>query len=70
MRGAILVQERADLWMALTEDRREYIRDPNSTSPFPQLAGWPSADAARAVLERWGYLVLSPPERRYIVLKD
>lgn len=58
MKVAILVQANAYLWMALTEDFREYIYDLDSTSPFPQLAGGLSPDAARADLERWGFTVL------------
>lgn len=68
MRVAILVQANSYLWLALTEDRSEYIYDLDSTSPFPQLAGGPSADAVRADLKRWGFTVLLPTEPRYITL--
>jgi hypothetical protein len=68
VRVAILVQASSPLWLALTEDRSEYIRDPSSTGAFPQMAGWPSADAARADLARWGFTVLLPPKPRYVTL--
>lgn len=63
-RTVILVEEKPGLWMALTEDRSEYIYDPEySTPPFPQLvlAGWSSAEAAHADLTRWGFLVVQSP---------
>lgn len=65
---AVLVRANANLWLAITKDGRDYIRDPDSTVAFPPMAGWLSADAAHADLTRWGFMVLQPPEPRYIAL--
>jgi hypothetical protein len=65
---AILVEAKADLWLALTKDGHDYIRDPESKAPFPPLASWRSSDAAYADLTRWGFLILRPPTRHYISL--